>query len=603
MPHYQIQPADLKAHYFDVTLTINNPDPQGQVVWLPVWIPGSYLVREFARNIVSMAAHSKGKPVAITKLDKHRWQAEPVKGKLQLIYRVYAWDLSVRGAYLDETRGFFNGTSTFLAVAGQESEACSVELLPPGDSVASKWKVATTLPRAGAKAGKFGAYVASNYDELIDHPVEMGDFNEDSFKACGVPHQLVFAGRHNVDMKRLKQDLKKICEYQIKLFGEPAPFDEYTFMTMITGDGYGGLEHRASTALMAGRDDLPLPHETTMKPAYRQFLGLCSHEYFHSWNVKRIKPASFAPYDLHREGYTRLLWAFEGITSYYDDLTLVRAGVISQQDYLDLIANTLTGVERGAGRLKQTLAESSLDAWAKYYRQDENSPNAIVSYYTKGALASLCLDLTIRLRTHGAKSLDDVMRALWQRFGKDFYSANGGRGVGEEEWERVAIEVTGVDLREFFDMALRSTQPLPVAELLAQFGVESQLRVPAGGADKGGWKELAAPGNSLGARVASDALGVKLTHVLDGGAVQQAGFSAGDVLIAMDGLKLSAGNLDAALGNRPAGAEVEVHAFRRDELIRRKLVIQAANADTWGLRINAVVEAGVAAARKAWLEG
>ncbi|MDR3429043.1 MULTISPECIES: M61 family metallopeptidase [Silvimonas] len=599
MPHYRIKPADLRAHYFDVTLTIDKPDAAGQIVWLPVWIPGSYLVREFARNIVDISASSKGKPVSLTKLDKHRWQTVPVKGKLEIHYRVYAWDLSVRGAYLDETRAFFNGTSTFLAVAGQEHVPCTVELVAPA---ASRWKVATSLPLDGARSGDFGLYRAADYDELIDHPVEMGAFAEERFKACGVPHQIVIAGRHRTDMKRLKRDLKKICEYQIKLFGEPAPFERYVFMSMVTGDGYGGLEHRASTALMVSRDDLPLEHESAVKAGYRQYLGLCSHEYFHTWNVKRIKPAAYAPYDLNRESYTRLLWAFEGITSYYDDLTLVRTGLITQQEYLDLLAQTLTGVERGAGRQRQTLEEASLDAWVKYYRQDENSPNAIVSYYTKGALASLCLDLTIRQRSKGKRSLDDVMRALWQRFGKDFYTSNGGQGVGETEWEAIASEVAGFDLAAFFDQALRSTEELPVSELLASVGVDSQTRVIAGNGDKGGWKDIATPGNSIGARIASEAGGVKLTHVLDGGAAQAAGLAAGDVIVAINGLRVSSANLDTALGSYVAGSEVQIHAFRRDELSLRQLKIQAAAVDTWGLRLAKTVDEKTRVARKAWLE-
>ncbi|MBY0445394.1 MAG: peptidase M61, partial [Burkholderiales bacterium] len=342
--------------------------------------------------------------------------AAVVNAPLEIHYSVYAWDLSVRGAYLDQTRGFFNGTSVFLAVQGQENALCNVEIIAPEGKQYKNWKVATTLATHHTKQGQFGAYQAANYDELIDHPVEMGEFSQISFKACGIPHDIVIAGRHNADLKRLKKDLKQICEYQIKLFGEPAPFDRYVFMTMAVGDGYGGLEHRSSTALMCNRDDLPLAHETQIKTGYRQFLGLCSHEYFHSWNVKRIKPAAYAPYDLKQENYTRLLWAFEGITSYYDDLTLVRTGLISQQEYLDLLAQTISGVERGNGRTKQSLADSSFDTWVKFYRQDENSPNSLVSYYTKGALVALCLDLLIRQQTAGQKSLDDVMRLLYYKY-------------------------------------------------------------------------------------------------------------------------------------------------------------------------------------------
>ncbi|MDW5418020.1 PDZ domain-containing protein [Iodobacter sp. CM08] len=598
---YKIVPASLHAHLFHVSITINKPDKNGQRLWLPTWIPGSYLIREFSRNIVEIRAESAGKPVMLDKCDKHTWQAASVKGPLEIHYSVYAWDLSVRGAYLDQSRGFFNGTSVFLAVKGQESNPCYVEIAAPEGKAYKQWKIATTLTRDDAKAGQFGRYQAANYDELIDHPVEMGEFSQISFKACGIPHDIVIAGRHNTDLKRLKSDLKQICEYQIKFFGEPAPFDRYLFMTMALGDGYGGLEHRSSTALMCNRDDLPLAHETQIKAGYRQFLGLCSHEYFHSWNVKRIKPAAYAPYDLSQENYTRLLWAFEGITSYYDDLTLLRTGLISQQDYLDLLAQTITGVERGNGRTKQSLEDSSLDTWVKFYRQDENSPNSLVSYYTKGALVALCLDLLIRQQSAGQKSLDDVMRALWLRYGKDFAAT--GLGVAEADWERLASEVTGLDLQSFFDLALRSTQELPLQALLAEFGVDWQMRAAVGTSDKGGWLDKALPpSNSLGIRSSSDGSFVKLSHVLDGGAAQAAGLSAGDLLIAINGLRVTSGNLEAQLVSQPISGELDILAFRRDELMRFNVRLQHAAENTCGLKLKAV-SAEQSITRDAWLLG
>ncbi|MCX7207728.1 MAG: PDZ domain-containing protein [Proteobacteria bacterium] len=598
---YTISPASLHAHLFNVSIVIQNPNPAGQCVWLPAWIPGSYLIREFARNIVEIRAESAGKAVILEKSDKHTWHAAVVNAPLEIHYSVYAWDLSVRGAYLDQTRGFFNGTSVFLAVQGQENVPCNVEIIAPEGKQYKNWKVATTLATHHTKQGQFGAYQAANYDELIDHPVEMGEFSQISFKACGIPHDIVIAGRHNADLKRLKKDLKQICEYQIKLFGEPAPFDRYVFMTMAVGDGYGGLEHRSSTALMCNRDDLPLAHETQIKTGYRQFLGLCSHEYFHSWNVKRIKPAAYAPYDLKQENYTRLLWAFEGITSYYDDLTLVRTGLISQQEYLDLLAQTISGVERGNGRTKQSLADSSFDTWVKFYRQDENSPNSLVSYYTKGALVALCLDLLIRQQTAGQKSLDDVMRALWLRYGKDF--ATQGEGVAEDDWERIAAEVSGLDLQSFFDLALRSTEPLPLQNLLETFGVDWQMRAAVSAADKGGWLDKALPStNNLGARTSNEGGFVKLSHVLDGGAAQKSGLSAGDLLIAINHLRVTNGNLDALLASQPTNGEIEVMAFRRDELMQFNVHLQQSEATTCGLRLKTGGD-GVNITQGTWLLG
>ncbi|MFC3533997.1 M61 family metallopeptidase [Vogesella facilis] len=587
---YRIRPVAPEAHLFEVTLTVAQPAAAGQVLRLPAWIPGSYMIREFARHIVAIRAECGNQAVALAKLDKHSWQAAPVTGALSVHYTVYAFDLSVRGAYLDAERGFYNGTSVFLQADGCEHEPCEVEILPPQDKAQAKWQVATSLPALDTKKSGFGRYRAANYDELIDHPVELGEFQRVSFKACGVPHEFVVSGKYKADLKRLAADTKRICEWQIRFFGEPAPFERYVFMLFAGGDIYGGLEHRASTALVASRDDLPQPGEDGIGDGYLKLLGLISHEYFHTWNVKRMKPAAFTPYDLNREGHTTLLWAFEGITSYYDDLALVRCGLIDAQRYLGLLAKTITGVARGNGRSKQTLADSSFDAWTKYYRQDENSPNSIVSYYTKGSLAALALDLHIRQHTAGGKSLDTVMQALWQQWLAD------GRGLAEDEWERVAEQVTGLKLGKFFDLAIRSTRELPLAELLAGQGVEMQL-VPADGAADGGSvvAEIVAPTArpTLGVKTGADAQGVKLVSVLDGGAAQAAGLAGGDVLIAVDGLKLN--DLDKALRRYRVGDKLKLHAFRRDELLSFRVVLQGAPADTCRLRL--------AADGGAWIKG
>ena len=567
--HYTIVPKDLAGHLFNVTVTVPAPAPDGQVFALPAWIPGSYMIREFARNIVRIRAESNGAAVALTKLDKHSWQAAPCEGPLTLHYEIYAWDLSVRAAHLDQTHGFFNGTSVFLRVLGQEEGAHEVDIQRPGDPAAKTWRVATAMQELGAKRYGFGTYVAANYDELIDHPVEMGDFALATFKAHGIPHDIVITGRvPNLDMARLQADLKAICEAQITFF-EPqtrrAPLDRYVFMTMAVGDGYGGLEHRASTALICARADLPCsatPQVGEPSEGYLKFLGLCSHEYFHTWNVKRIKPAVFAPYDFQVEGYTPLLWLFEGFTSYYDDLMLVRAGIIGEPIYFKLLGKTIGSVLRGSGRLKQSVADSSFDAWIKYYRQDENSPNAIISYYSKGSLIALAFDLTIRARTGGAKTLDDVMRALWQRYGRDFYPS-AGRGVTEQEVEALFDEVSGLKLRALFDKFVRGTDDLPLAKLFAPFGVKL--------ADE---RKSGKP--SLDAGIGRDPLGAKLTQVHEGGAAHQAGLSALDILIAIDGLRVNGNpaNVDALLSRYRVGDKLTVHAFRRDELMAFDVTLQ-----------------------------
>ncbi len=460
MIHYQVQPVSPQAHLFEVVLRIARPAPEGQVLTLPAWIPGSYMIRDFARNIVTLHASSGGKRVAAEKTDKQTWRCAAANGELEVSYQVYAWDLSVRAAHLDTTHGYFNGTSLFLKVVGQEHVGCSVEILPPEGEAYRNWRVATTLPVDGAEHLGFGRYRAADYEELVDHPVEMGAFTFVSFEAAGTPHEIAITGRHQADTERLCRDLQAICEYQIGLFGELPPMERYLFQVLAVGDGYGGLEHRSSTSLICKRTDLPRADDKEVSEGYREFLGLCSHEYFHLWNVKRIRPAVFRQADLSSEVYTRLLWAFEGITSYYDDLALLRSGRIDRQSYLDLLARMITRVLRGSGRLKQTLEESSFDAWTKFYKQDENAPNAIVSYYAKGALVALALDLTIRRHSGGEQSLDDLMRALWRRHGREDI------GVGEGDIEALAAEISGADLSGFFDQALRGTADLPLKELL-----------------------------------------------------------------------------------------------------------------------------------------
>jgi predicted metalloprotease with PDZ domain len=566
---YSIVPKDLAGHLFNVTVTVAAPAPDGQVFALPAWIPGSYMIREFARNIVRIHAESNGEPVALAKLDKHTWKAAPVDGPLTLHYEVYAWDLSVRAAHLDQTRGFFNGTSVYLRVVGQEEVPHQVDMQRPADPLAKTWRVATSLPELGAKRYGFGTYVATDYDDLIDHPVEMGDFALATFKAHGIPHDIVITGRvPNLDMARLATDLKAVCEAQIEFF-EPrtkkAPMDRYVFLTLAVGDGYGGLEHRASTALICDRNDLP--STTAAKAAepnegYLKYLGLCSHEYFHTWNVKRIKPSVFAPYDLQVENYTPLLWLFEGFTSYYDDLMLVRAGIIGEPTYFKLLGKTVGSVLRGSGRTKQSVADSSFDAWSKYYRQDENAPNAIISYYTKGSLIALAFDLTIRAKTGGDKSLDDVMRALWKRYGRDFYPSVG-RGVTEAEVEALFEEVSGVKLKQLFDRYVRGTEDLPLAKLYAPFGVKLVDERKSGKP-------------SFDATFGRDGANTKLGQVHEGGAAHQAGLSAGDVLVAVEGLRVngSPSNLDGLLARYRVGDTVTVHAFRRDELMTFDVQLQ-----------------------------
>ena len=591
---YRIVPRRPSAHLFEIDCTVDDPSPEGQRFVLPSWIPGSYLIREFARHVVAARASAGGRPVRLVKLAKDTWQAAPCAGPLTMTIDVYAHDVSVRGSYLDATRGYFNGASVFLLPEGRAAAPCEIDIAAPAHPGGERWRVATTLPRDGAPPWGFGRHRAANHDELIDHPVEMADFQHCAFEAGGAVHDVVVTGRARFDAGRLVADLARVCQWQCDLFGGAsgarAPFDRYLFQVLAVGEGYGGLEHRASTSLVAARRDLPAPGMGKPADDYVGFLGLASHEYFHSWNVKRIKPAAFIPYDLAREAYTRQLWAFEGITSDYDDLALLKSGVVDVERWLELVGRTATTVLRTPGRALQSLADASFDAWIKHYRPDENTPNASISYYAKGALVALALDLT--LRNHGS-SLDALMRELWRRHGQT------GVGVPEDGLRAIAEALAGRDLATFFDAYVEGTDELPLAQLLATHGVALGLRPTQGVKDRGGKRANGdLPRVTLGATVGPD---LKLQHVHLGGAAERAGLAAGDALVALDGLKATADRLDAYARDAQPGDRIAVHAFRRDELIEATLVLDAAPDDTAFLSLDADASPQAAALRERWL--
>jgi predicted metalloprotease with PDZ domain len=533
--HYRVELADPYAHLFSIMLTVAQPAAL-QRVSLPVWIPGSYLIREFSKNLSGLEAKQAGRAVAATQLDKSTWEIKCSAAKpLTVHYQVYAYDNSVRTAWLDTSRGFFNATSLCLKVKGQESLVHLLELREPKtSSAAAGWSVATGLEARKVSKQGFGIYAASNYDELVDCPVEMGKFWSGSFKACGVPHRFVVTGAPPAfDGERLIEDTRKICEAQIRFWhgNKKPPFKNYLFMLNAVDDGYGGLEHRNSTALICKRQDLPrlpAPGETQsikVSEGYTTLRGLISHEYFHTWNVKRLRPAEFANYDYEHENYTALLWFFEGFTSYYDDLFLRRTGLLDNAGYLRLLNKTINQVMQTPGRMVQSVAEASFDAWVKYYRQDENTPNATVSYYTKGSLVAMCFDLTLRLEGKASTStLDEVMRTLWQTCAA---------GPMREEDFAQALRVQGQ--RSFANEIaswVHGKGELPLKDLLQAHGV-SVFEDPA---------QLA---HRLGMRV-SESDGLQVKTVLRGGIAEKAGFAAGDEWLGVEPIgKPSAAATDA----------------------------------------------------------
>ncbi|MET1114789.1 MAG: peptidase M61 [Comamonas sp.] len=578
--HYRVTAHDLQARLFAVELQVLSPAAQQQVS-LPIWIPGSYLVREFARNLQGLQATQAGASVAVRQLDKQRWQMDCAPGvPLTLSYQVTAYDNSVRTAWLDAQRGFFNGTSLCLRVHGQEDAPHNLEVA--ATPATSGWSVATGLEPARIDAQGFGLYRAQDYDELVDCPVEMGRFWSGFFEAGGVRHQFVVAGAaESFDHARLLEDSRKICEAAIGFWhthdGSRAPHGRYVFMLNVVNDGYGGLEHRNSTALICSRRDLPRTGDTKTSDGYTTLLGLISHEYFHTWNVKRLRPDAFARYDYDRENYTQLLWFFEGFTSYYDDLLLLRAGLIDEARYLKLLAKTVNQVLQTPGRQLQSVAQSSFDAWVKYYRQDENTANSTVSYYTKGALVALCLDLT--LRREGKGSLDAVMRALWQR-------CSGGP-MSEADVLAVLEQLAGRSYADELARWVHGTEELPLEELLAAHGVRLQPEPPQ-------------PAQRLGLRVQENH-SIQIKAVLRGGLGERAGFMAGDEWLGIE-LESGAGWRIAKLEDLSfyAGQAGQLTALvaRDQQLLRLPLELnepEGALAANVGL---GVADAGVA---KRWL--
>lgn len=526
-PRYRIELAEPAAHRYRVLLTLANPAAE-QDFSLPAWIPGSYMVREFAKHLSRLEARQGGRDLPVEQLDKASWRLRcQGRAALTLSYEVYAFDASVRTAWLDERRAFFNPSSLCLRAHGREDERHRIELarLPGG------WQVATEMAAAD------GGFEAAGYDELLDHPFEIGAYWQGEFVAAGVPHRIVVAGGWpSFDGERLLADVRSICEAQIAFWDDAnkAPFERYSFLLWAVDDGHGGLEHRASTALICARRELPTAAEPAVPgDPYARLLGLFSHEYFHAWNVKRLRPAEFARFDYQRENHTELLWFFEGFTSYYDDQFLLRTGLIDAATYLKLLGKTVNQVLATPGRLSYSVAQASFDAWTRYYRPDENTANATVSYYTKGSLVALALDLALRELPASNKahpSLDGVMQRLWQ-LGRPIQHRDVAQALADEAGQPPLIsaskpETPLVDAwQAVLDRWTETCEELPLQALLDKLGIA--------------WNSKAAPlPQQWGLRIQEAGGGAKVQAIMRGSLAEQIGLSVGDELLALDGWRV-----------------------------------------------------------------
>lgn len=573
MIEYYVSTKQSKAHIFDIKLVIAKPDTQRQKISLASWTPGSYLIRDFARHIVTI----KTDGADLFKINNNTWEIKSISSPLIVEYQVYAFDMSVREAYLDDEQGFINGSCLFMKVHGQERAPHQVSLLLDNPT----WQIATTLSSHQTSIDE-NCFQANSYDELIDHPIQMGSFEKHDFDVLGIPHSLVITGQHDGNIPQLIADIEMICKNQLRLFGDPAPFERYLFLLSVRKEAYGGLEHRSSTALQIQRDYMPVKGVNEKTPGYIALLALISHEYFHSWNVKKIKPLCFEPYDLDKKACTSQLWAFEGITSYYDELILVRAKVITLEQYFDLLSQNITKLLRNPGREKQTLIDSSYDAWIKFYQPNDNSPNASVSYYLKGSVAALAFDLFLRA-SGNTLSLDNVMLALWEKYGKTEI------GVPEGAIEILIAELGGEKIVPLIQQALHSTEDIALKALFSPFGVELSLRESLGSDDLGGKREcpkdLAFQPGTLQCTFNRVNSKIFIATVYDNGAGQKAGLSPQDELIAINGLRVDADSFEKMLKRYPVGAMVELTLFRQDILKFKKITLQAPNKDTAQLTI------------------
>ncbi len=566
---YQLELADLAGHYLDVQLELMPQDDAVVLFTLPAWIPGSYMIRDFARHLLDIRAQDQTGPLTLQQTDKQSWQLQHQGLPVTVRYRLYAFDLSVRANYLSADIAVINPAACCLQVVGQQHLPHLVEVRR--GQAPQHWQLATGLPRAAETSPlQFGFYRAANYAQLIDCPLLAGKLDVASFVIDNVPHHLVLAGAVATDVQRIAADLLPLCQAQKQVFGAlPADLDEYWFLTWVVDQGYGGLEHRNSTLLLCNRFDLPNPRlPAEYSEDYQNFLALCSHEYFHTWWVKRARPTPYLDYQLQAEQYSTQLWLYEGFTSYYDDLSLLRTGILTLEQYLTGLAKTISRLQRAPANLRQSLADSSFNAWTRFYRQDENAVNAVVSYYAKGALLAFCLDAELQQQNLG---LDGLMQLCWQQYGQ------GETGSDEDTFFRLLLQYSQSDaLVKKVRLWVEEVAALPLAEAASALGLELNWRQPEHHQDQSGDKALALPSMEPGFHYEVKPEGLLLTAVRNGTAAHRAGFSAGDVLIAVGQLKATEQTLRQMLLRAVPGDVLCCHLFRQQRLVQLNLLLEAA---------------------------
>ena len=550
-PHTHLLEVDVS-----IKRTANGPTEENLI--MPVWTPGSYLVREFARHVQDFAAtDAAGQPLKWEKIDKNTWRiATNGAREWRATYRVYANELSVRTSELNSGHAFWNSANLLMYLDGFLQSPATVRVLAP-----DVWKVATGLP---AVPGQRNTFRAENFDVLYDSPFEVSNFKTLVFNVKGIPHRIVIDGEGNYDPERMRRDVQKIVETQIELMGGEIPYRDYTFILHLRSDAGGGLEHANSTALGYPRFGFRIERgdrSTSASPAatgvatrdYRGFLGLVSHEFFHLWNVKRIRPDALGPFDYTKENYTKVLWVAEGVTDYYADVTLRRAALISENEFLTAAARGIQQLQNTPGRHEQSVEDSSFDTWIKFYRQDENSINSQISYYDKGAILGLLLDLEIRKRTDGAKSLDDVMRYLYA----EFFKKN--RNYSPADFQKACELAAGATLEDFFSKFVRGTSELNYNAALETVG----LRLDTG--------EITGAAGSLervyfGADVIQDADRLLVRRVYAGSPAYEQGLNAGDQILALDNVRVTREFFNARIAEKKPGDLINLTIFRFDEL-------------------------------------